>query len=299
MSYVRMDVLPELRKPVLIAAFLGWNDAAQAATSAVQHLITHYRAEKFAEVDPEDFFDFTEARPRVVLVEGGQRQLVWPANEFYYHAAPTLPHDLVFFLGIEPHLKWRTFTSTLVDAARQCGVATVLMLGALVADIPHTRPVRLTGSSSDPALRERLRALKVAGSRYEGPTGIVGALSDACTRAALPVASMWGNVPHYISATPNPKVTHSLLERLDGFLHLGIELQALARAAQQFDVQVSEAVRRTPSVATYVRELERRASAEGEEAEPPPSELPSAEALIQDLEQFLRRRRASEGEDAE
>lgn len=299
MSHVRIDMLPELRDPVLIAAFLGWNDAAQAATGAVQHLITHYRGQKFAEVDPEEFFDFTEARPRVILVEGGQRRLIWPANEFYYHASPTLPHDLIFLLGIEPHLKWRTFTSALVDVARQCGVTTVLMLGALVADVPHTRPVRLSGSSNDPALRERLRALRVTASRYEGPTGIVGALSDACTRASLPAASMWGNVPHYISATANPKVMHALLERLDSLLSLGIDLAPLARAAQQFDIQVNEAVRRTPAVASYVRELERRFNVEGEEVEPPPSELPSAEALIQDLEQFLRRRRAGDGEDAE
>lgn len=298
MSYLRVEKVPELRRPLLIAAFLGWNDAAQAATTAVQHLITQYGAQKFADVDPEEFFDFTDARPRVHLTEGGQRRLTWPANEFYYHHAAGLSHDFVFCLGSEPHLKWRTFTETVLDLARRCDVSTVLMLGALVADVPHSRPVRLTGSANDPELLQRLRALRVSTSRYEGPTGIVGALSDTCTRAGLPVASFWSNVPHYISATPNPKAMHALLERVDAFLQLGLDLEPLARAAAQFDTQVGEAVRRTPTVANYVRELERRFSSEGGEVEAPSSDLPSAEALISDLEQFLRRRRSADGEES-
>jgi proteasome assembly chaperone (PAC2) family protein len=294
MSYFHLEAVPSLRSPVLIAAFLGWNDAAQAATTAVQHLISHYDAQKFADLDPEEFYDFTEARPRVSLDAEGQRHLTWPANEFYFAEVPHLAHDLVFFLGIEPHLKWRTYMDAFIAVARRCGVATVLMLGALVADVPHARPVHLTGSSHDAELRQRLRDLRVKPSRYEGPTGIVGALGDACRRAALPAASMWGNVPHYISATPNPKVTHALLARLSSLLGLDLDLSDLARASAQFDAQVTEAVRRTPTVASYVRELERRFNAEGEETEPASSELPSAESLIQDLEQFLRRRRAAE-----
>lgn len=299
MSHLRLEAIPYLRSPVLIAAFLGWNDAAQAATSAVRYLISHYGAQKFADLDPEEFYVFSEARPRVSLDAEGQRHITWPTNEFSFAELPGHPHDLVFFLGIEPHLRWRAYMDAFIDLARRCGVTTVIMLGALVADVPHSRPVPLTGSSHDLDLRQRLRELHVNPSRYEGPTGIIGTLGDACRRAALPAASIWGNVPHYISATPNPKVTYALLERLSRLIQLELDLSNLARAATQFDAQVTEAVRRTPTVASYVRELERRYSAEGEQTETPPSELPSAESLIQDLEQFLRRRRASGADDAQ
>lgn len=292
MEVVRLTERPALENALLIAAFAGWNDAAEVATTAVRFLIQQWQARRFAEIDPEPFYVFTETRPHVRLVGGVYRQLVWPANEFYYQTPPRVRRDLVLLVGIEPHLRWRDFAQAVLTVARQCQVTTVVLFGGLLAAVPHTRPVRVTGSATTPDLRERLRALGVETSRYEGPTGIVGVLNDACRRAGIPALSCWGNVPHYLSATPNPRVALALLQRLDRLFHLAIETAELAHLADRFDEKVSEAVRRNPEVSAYLRDLEAQASA----AEPP-ADQPTGEesSLFREIEQLLRREQDDEG----
>lgn len=292
MERVHASQMPSLRDAALIMAFAGWNDAAQVATSAARLLAQRWSALKFAAIDPEEFYDFTQCRPLVRLTEGFRRQLEWPANEFFSHADPHWARDFAILIGVEPQLKWKTFAGTILDVARRCGVTMVVMLGGLMADVPHSRPVRLTGSANEPQLAEQLKRLDIRFSRYEGPTGIIGIMHDACAREGIPAASIWGNVPYYLGATPNPKVVAALLERLGLLLHLGLDLSELEGAIARFEAQVAEALARNPDAAAYVRQLEEREREEAEErpAAAPP-DLPSAEAVIKDLEDLLRRRR--------
>ncbi|MDE3077726.1 MAG: PAC2 family protein, partial [Chloroflexota bacterium] len=190
MEFVRFSEEPELRSPILIAAFSGWNDAAACATSAVRLLIEEWHAKKFAEIDPEEFYDFSVSRPKVHLDEQLNRQLEWPGNEFFFQRGEDQSHDFIFFLGQEPSLKWRTFTACISDLAHRFGVSDVVIAGALIADVVHTRPVHLTGSCNDEELRERMRLLNVSFSRYEGPTGIVGTLFDRCIKDGFRAVSI-------------------------------------------------------------------------------------------------------------
>lgn len=285
-----IDAQPSLRQPVLILAFAGWNDAGEAATSAAQFLCSRLNAEKFASLDPEEFYNFAELRPRVRLVKG-QREITWPANEFFYVQDPSLVQDLVIGVGIEPHLKWSTYVKAILDLARQCQVGMVLTLGALLAEVVYSRPVRITGSTTDPELSARLH-LNVRTSRYEGPTGIVGILNDTCRREGLPAVSLWANVPHYLSNTPNPKAMYALVRRVLGVLDHPLDLHDVESAVSDFESKVAEVIANNPAVASYVRQLEERESDEGEEAPPRrESELPSSDQLVQELEQFLRQQR--------
>jgi proteasome assembly chaperone (PAC2) family protein len=284
-----IDKPPTLRQPVLILAFSGWNDAGEAATSAAQFLCSRLQAEKFASIDPEEFYNFAELRPRVRLVKGLQREIVWPANEFFAVQDASLVQDLVIGVGIEPHLKWKTYIQTILDLARQCQVGMVLTLGALLAEVVYSRPVRITGSSTDPELTARLH---LGTSRYEGPTGIVGVLNDACRRESLPAVSLWANVPHYLSNTPNPKAMYALVRRVLGVLDHPLDLQDVETAVSDFEAKVAEVIANNPAVASYVRQLEEREAEEGEEAPSArESELPSGDQLVQELEQFLRQQR--------
>jgi len=287
-----IDQLPALRQPVLILAFAGWNDAGEAATSAAQFLCSRLNAQKFASLDAEEFYNFAELRPRVRLTKGLQREIVWPANEFFYCQDPGLVQDLVIGVGIEPHLKWKTYIQSLLDLARQCRVSMVLTLGALLAEVVYSRPVRITGSSTDPELSTRLH---LSTSRYEGPTGIVGILNDACRRESLPAVSLWANVPHYLSNTPNPKAMYALVRRVLGVLDHPLDLQDVETAVSDFEAKVAEVIANNPAVASYVRQLEEREPDEGEQAPPRrESELPSGasgDQLVQELEQFLRQQR--------
>jgi len=283
-----IDQQPSLRQPVLILAFAGWNDAGEAATSAAQFLCSRLNAEKFASLDAEEFYNFGENRPRVRLVKG-QREIIWPANEFFYVQDTSLVQDLVIGVGIEPHLKWKTYVQAILDLARKCQVGMVLTLGALLAEVVYSRPVRITGSSTDPELTARLH---LGTSRYEGPTGIVGILNDACRRDGLPAVSLWANVPHYLSNTPNPKAMYALVRRVLGVLDHPLDLQDVETAVRDFETKVAEVIANNPAVASYVRQLEEREPDEGDE--PPPrreSELPSGDQLVQELEQFLRQQR--------
>lgn len=280
---------PRLQHPDLIMAFAGWNDAAESATGGVRYLIRTWSAAKFAEIDPEEFYDFTEARPQVRLVDGLQRQIQWPANDFYAYQSPSGERDLILMAGVEPQLRWRTFCATLTGLMQRMQVRRVVILGGLIADVPHTRPVHISGSSTDSAMMQRLDAMHISGSRYEGPTGIVGIVSDALRRAGLPCASLWATVPHYIS-TANPRATQALLARLNRLLDLHVPLAELEREAREFDEQVARAVERDPDVAAYVRQLEER-NATDEESPPERADLPSGEGLLDELEDFLRRSR--------
>ena len=288
---LRIDHRPELERPVLVAAFRGWNDGAQAASLAAGYLAKTWGAERFAEVEPEGFFDFQATRPHVSLVEGLTRRIDWPETVFYHARPDGLARDVVLLLGIEPNLRWRTFTDLVVGLTRELGVELLITLGALLADVPHTRPAPVTGSATDSELVERLG---LSASRYEGPTGIVGVLHDACGQQGIPSASLWAAVPHYVSLTPSPKGALALCERLGALIGVEVEADELEEAAQNYEEQVSEAVATDEETATYVDELERRAD-QLEET----TDLPSGDALAAELTRFLREREQNGGgEDA-
>ena len=287
---------PELRDPIMLVAFEGWNDAAEAASSAVQHLRKAWEATRFATIDPEEFYDFAETRPMVRLVNRTERQIDWPANEFFYHRDPAGPRDYVLLLGVEPQLKWRTFTRLLLDTARGLGVTSLISVGALLADVPHARPARVSVSATDPALRARLGDEISRGSRYQGPTGIVGVLQDACAKAGIHGASLWGHAPHYLSASPNPQVTLGILHRLDTLLGLGLDLHELEEEAETFIAQVNEAVAQDPEASSYISMLEAHEDDDSDDDEDEgetfrrPRGGSGGQDLIQDVEEFLRRR---------
>jgi len=284
---LRISSRPSLERPTLIAAFRGWNDGGQGASLAAGYLAKLWGAERFAEVDPENFFDFQATRPHVTLEEGVTRRLDWPATVFYHGRPPGIDHDVVLLLGIEPNLRWRTFTDIVVDFAKELGIELVVTLGALLADVPHTRPCPVTGTASDEQLVERLG---LSASRYEGPTGVVGVLHDACRRVDLPSVSLWAAVPHYVSLTPSPRAALALCERLGDLLGTSIETEELEEASAAYVDQVSEAVSSDPDTASYVEELETRADEILEE------DVPSGEALAAELTRFLRNRERGNGE---
>jgi proteasome assembly chaperone (PAC2) family protein len=288
---LRIDRRPELTRPVLVAAFRGWNDGAQAATLAAGYLAKTWGAERFAEVDPEDFFDFQATRPHVSLEEGLTRRIDWPETAFYHARPDGLDRDVVLLLGIEPNLRWRTFSDLVVGLAKDLGVELMITLGALLADVPHTRAAPVTGSATDEELVERLG---LSASRYEGPTGIVGVLHDVCRQRGIASASLWAAVPHYVSLTPSPRGALALCERLGTLIGATVDGDELEEAARSYEEQVSEAVASDEETAAYVEELERRAD-QLEEA----TELPSGDALAAELTRFLREREQDGGgEDA-
>jgi len=281
MEELRITERPTLRRPVLVAAFRGWNDGGQGATLAAGHLARAWDATRFAEIDPEGFFDFQATRPHVSLVDGLSRRIDWPENAFYYASRPDADRDVVLMIGIEPNLRWRTFTDLVVGLARDLGVELVVTLGALLADVPHTRPAPVSGSATDKELVDRLG---LQASRYEGPTGIVGILHDACRREGLDSVSLWAAVPHYVSLAPSPKAAAALCSRLADLLGAEIDTAELDEAAEAYVRQVSEAIASDEETAAYVEELERRADEIDE------SDIPSGESLAAELSRFLRER---------
>lgn len=293
-SHLRLQSTPDLRSPTLICAFAGWNDAAEVATHAVRFLIRTWEATRFADVDPEDFFVFSEQRPLVKIDRGAQRRIEWPANEFYYRRGGPDGQDFIFLIGTEPQLRWRTFVDTIVGQIQALRVPLVVVLGGLLADVPHSRPPRLTGSATSAEFSERLGRLNVRSSRYEGPTGILGVLGQACRTRGVASVSLWGNVPHYIGSTPNPKITAALLRSVDTLLGLRLDLREIDNSVAHFEQQVAEAIQRDPEAQAYVRQLEDRDALGDVESEPepiPPSDLPSGEEVVRELEEFLKRQR--------
>ncbi|MDQ3163831.1 MAG: PAC2 family protein [Actinomycetota bacterium] len=289
---LRMLRRPELERPVLVAAFRGWNDGGQGATLAAGYLVRLWEAEKFAEIDSEGFVDFQANRPHVSLDEGLTRRIEWPENVLYSARVPGTRRDVVLLLGVEPNLRWRTFCGLVIDVARELGVELVVTLGSLLADVPHTRAAPVTGAASDPKL---VADLGLQHSRYEGPTGIVGVLQDACRNAGVPAASLWAAVPHYVSLAPSPRAARALCDRLGALLEVPMDTAELAEAEETYASQVTEAVSKDSETAAYVEELEQRTDElDLEEHE----DLPSGDTLAAELTRFLRERDAESGDDA-
>ena len=280
-----------LRAPALVCAFKGWNDAADAASSAIEFMGTSLNARRFATIDPEEFYDFQATRPRTRLADGDTREIVWPAVELWEARVPLADRDLILMSGTEPSFRWRTFCEIVIELAEVLGTQLFVTLGALLADVPHTHAVSVTGLSSDKSLVSRVG---LAPSSYEGPTGIVGILHAACQQAGLPSASLWAAVPHYIAATPNPKAALALVRKLEGLVGIAVDGSDLEIASADYERQVNLAVQSDPDVQAFVERLEQAA---GEEADDEPGSLPSGDTIARDLQRFLRQRggESSEG----
>ncbi|MFE0104970.1 PAC2 family protein [Streptomyces sp. NPDC059009] len=277
---IELEGVPELIDPVMVAAFEGWNDAGDAASTAVAHLDKEWKGEVFAALDAEDYYDFQVNRPTVWL-DGGVRKITWPTTRLsVVRVGGDKPRDLVLVRGIEPSMRWRSFCNELLGFAHELGVELVVIMGALLGDTPHTRPVPVSGVTSDPDLA---RTMDLEETKYEGPTGIVGILQEACTHAGVPAVSLWAAVPHYVSQPPNPKATLALLNRLEDLIDLRIPLGELPEDARAWQLGVDQLAAEDSEVAEYVQSLEEaRDTAELPEA--------SGEAIAREFERYLRRR---------
>ncbi|MDX6522113.1 MAG: hypothetical protein QOG02_749 [Gaiellales bacterium] len=269
---ITIESTPKLKRPTLVAAFQGWNDAGGAASLAAGYLRAVTDAERFAVIDPDPFIDYQQTRPTVTLLDGQVRRVEWPETELL--AAE--PHDIVIVIGPEPNMRWRAYADAICDVARKLRVELVVTLGALLADTPHTRPVPVSSTASDEELIARLGLTR---SNYEGPTGIVGVLHDACARAQLRSASLWAATPHYISANPNPRAAVALLERLADLVGTPPPSSDLVRAASEYAVRVAAAVADDPELGAYVEQLESAADVD---------DPPTGEDLARDFERYLR-----------
>ena len=293
MDPLKIHSLPAtFRRPIVILAFTGWNDAAESATTAARYLTASFSGEKFAEIDPEEFYHFGLNRPYTRFKPGSEteKEIIWPVTEFSISQSADLPRDVIVGVAPEPHLRWRTYCETVIELARRCEATLVLTLGALLAEVPHTRPVRLSGSASDPELAVRLGARP---TKYEGPTGIVGVLNTVCKEQGLATASLWANVPHYISGIENPRATLALVQRVAPLLGATVDVGDLEEAVKQFDSNLKEIVAQNTKIANYIKKLESRDAAEETPpaAQAGPSDLPPASQLVAEIEQFLRQQR--------
>ena len=271
--------MPKLKSPTMVAAFRGWNDAGGSASLAAGFLRSITDADRCAVIDSDPFVDYQQTRPTVHLVDGEQRRLDWPVTEV--HASPD--HDLLVVIGTEPNLRWRAFAGSLVDVAHEFHARVVVTMGALLADTPHTRPVPVSASASDPELMAK-HALTP--STYEGPTGIVGVLHDACTEAGIQSASLWAATPHYISAAPNPQAAVALLERLSDLVGTPRPTNELQAAASEYALRVASAITDDPDIAGYVEQLEEQVDSQ---------DAPTGDELAADFERYLREQ--SEGDE--
>jgi len=279
-DFVELEGDPKLRHPRVVAAFRGWNDAGGAASLAAGYLRSVTDAERFAVIDSEPFVDYQQTRPTVSMVDGDVRHVEWPVTEVF----ASQDHDLMIVIGTEPNMRWRAFSDSIVDLARRYRSELVITMGALLADTPHTRPVPVSASASDPDLMERHGLVR---STYEGPTGIVGILHDSCSRAGLTSASLWAATPHYISAAPNPQAALALLERLSDLAGTPPGSAELERAASEYQLRVASAIADDPDVAGYVEQLEQAADRD---------DPPTGEELAADFERYLREQN-NEGDD--
>jgi proteasome assembly chaperone (PAC2) family protein len=286
MQPLRWERRPDgLRAPALVCAFKGWNDAGESASSALTFMGASLEAKRFATIDSEEFLDFQSTRPTVKLADGLSRRIEWPEWEIYEARVPRAPRDLVLLSGPEPSMRWRTFAATVVELAEALGVQMVVQLGALLADVPHSRPVSVTGQASDLGLIERM---DLQPPSYEGPTGIVGVLHAACADAGMPSASLWAAVPHYVAVVPNPKGALAILRRLETLVGVTVDASSLEEAAADYDRQVTRAVESDPDVQAFVERLER--AADEETGSQDPSRLPSGDVLAREFQRFLRQR---------
>ncbi|MGH3510279.1 MAG: PAC2 family protein [Nocardioidaceae bacterium] len=281
---IEIDEVPQLRSPLLIAAFEGWNDAADAASSVVDHLMRVWDARVLAAIDPEEFYDFQMNRPVVGTNEAGMRGITWPSTQLAVCSPPGALRDVILLRGIEPNMRWRQFCAELLAAADELGTELVVTLGALLADTPHTRPIPVTGTVSEPELSDRL---KLEQSSYEGPTGIVGVFQDACSQLDIPAVSYWAAVPHYVAQPPCPKATLALLGQLEDLLQVSIPLGDLPEEARAWERGVDELAEEDEEIGDYVRALEETRDT---------TDLPEAsgEAIAREFERYLKRRDVQE-----
>ncbi|MET9510584.1 PAC2 family protein [Streptomyces flavidovirens] len=282
---IELEGVPELIDPVMVAAFEGWNDAGDAASTALAHLDREWKGEVFAALDAEDYYDFQVNRP-TVFIDGGVRRITWPTTRLsVVRIGGDKPRDLVLVRGIEPSMRWRSYCNEILGFAHELGVEMIVILGALLGDTPHTRPVPVSGVTSDPDLA---RTMDLEETKYEGPTGIVGILQEACTHAGVPAVSLWAAVPHYVSQPPNPKATLALLNRLEDLINLRIPLGELPEDARAWQVGVDQLAAEDSEVAEYVQSLEEARDT---------AELPEAtgEAIAREFERYLRRRDGGPG----
>jgi proteasome assembly chaperone (PAC2) family protein len=269
----------------MVVAFKGWNDAGESASAALGFLLEQFDGEQIANIDPEDFYDFTAVRPNVTLSDGLSRDIEWPENSLHVARISGAERDLVILQGIEPSLRWKGFCALILEAARELGVEMVITLGALLADVPHTRPVPITGLASDEGLVERLGYER---STYEGPTGIVGVLHHICAEQNIPSASLWASVPHYVAAAPNPKAALSLIRSFEGIAQIAVDATALEESSEDYERQVNAAVATDPDVKAFVERLEQTLDETHEDIEP--ERLPSADSIARDFQRFLKQR---------
>ena len=285
-DYLIVSQFPEQPVERMVVAFRGWPDAGDAATATVNYLLTTLGAVKFAEIDPEEFFNFAQERPRATRSKDGKRHLQWPANEFYlWPGAETVP-PAVFYLGTEPHLRWRTFSSLVADVARRCGVKSVVHIGALLDAVPHTRPVKFSGTSSNRKVQAAFDTGNVRTSNYQGPSGITLPVSESLAAKGISYTSLWGHVAHYLHATPNFRVSLGLARNLSDMLQLPINLTRLSAMADAFDREVEKVIAEDEQLGKYITTLEGRYDAAIESAE-----MPNPADLVQELERFLRAER--------
>jgi proteasome assembly chaperone (PAC2) family protein len=272
-----------LRAPAIICAFSGWNDAGDAASAALTFIGESLKAERFARIDPEDFYDFQSTRPQIAITDDRKREITWPGIEIYAARVPRAPRDLILVQGPEPSMRWRSFCQHIIDLAEALGTQLVVTMGALLADVPHSHPVAITGLASDDALLEKLG---VTETTYEGPTGIVGVLHTACSEAGLPSASLWASVPHYVAAAPNPKAALALVRKIESLVAVSVDATDLENATGDYERQVSRAVQSDPEVQAFVERLEEAA---GQDNRPlGPADLPSGDAIASEFQRFLR-----------
>jgi proteasome assembly chaperone (PAC2) family protein len=284
-GYINMERRPELERPVLIAGFTGWNDAAEAASLAVSTIGEQWGAKRFGGFDGEEFYDYQTTRPQIKLVEGVTRTIEWPENELSATEARVGALDgsgAILLSGPEPNFRWRTFSQAVVDLAHELDVRLVITLGALLADVPHSRPVSVAANAQDPSLVDNLG---LTASRYEGPTGITGVLHRYCASKNLPSVSFWASVPHYLPSVPSTPAALALMQSLSNLLGTSFDTAHLESSSEDYQRQVSVAVAQDSDLASYVRTLEERYDAQTESGE---RNLPSGDELAKELERFLR-----------
>src|SRR5436190_20353213 len=278
---------PSLREPIIVCAFKGWNDAGEAASAAVQFLCEAFDAAPLAEIDPEEFYDFTAVRPTVRLVDGRSRAIDWPENSFHAARVQAADRDLIMLRGVEPSLRWRAFCANVLEVAHVTRAGMIVTLGALLADVPHSRPVGITGLASTEGLVERLGFER---TNYEGPTGIVGVLHSTCAAEGLDSVSLWAPVPHYVAATPNPKAALALVRGFEGVVGIAVDAGDLEAASDDYDRQVTAAVATDPDVKAFVERLEEMADEMSEDDATDEQELPSGDVIAREFQRFLRQR---------
>lgn len=289
--HVQFELHPDLDRPAMVTAIRGWNDGGEAASIAVRYLIERWDGARMATLDPEEFVDFQVTRPTVRLEDGVSRVIEWPEGEFTL-ASPE-GRSVVFFTAVEPNMRWRTFSSAVVDTAKEIGAETLVTLGAFLTNVPHSRPVPVVGSAPTP---EEASSLGLATSQYEGPTGIVGVLHDTANRSGLRSISLWAAVPHYLPVAPNPKAALALVQRLSAILHTDVELAALQQASREWEESVGQLLEENDELGAYVQQLEQAVDS-GDTEIRLSEDIPSGDSIAAELERFLRENEAGEETD--